>query len=97
MSLQPGAFDLDDRYAVLSKAGDLLERLSAVVNFEAFRYRLEKALKQSNGAKGGRPAYDCVLMFRSLVLQALYNLSDEQAEFQIRVRLSLMRLLGIGM
>lgn len=36
-------------------------------------------------------------MFRILVLQALYNLSDEQAELQIRDRLSFMRFLGIGM
>ena len=35
-------------------------------------------------------------MFKILVLQALYNLSDDQAEFQIRERLSFMRFLGIG-
>lgn len=97
MMSQPGFFDLDDRYAALSKAGDPLEHLTEVVNFEAFRYRLEKALKRSDGAKGGRPPYDCVVMFKILVLQALYNLSDEQAEFQIRDRLSFMRFLGIGM
>jgi transposase, IS5 family len=32
-----------------------------------------------------------------LVLQALYGLSDEQAEFQIRDRLSFMRFLGLGL
>jgi len=36
--------DLDDRYAQLSKSSDPLKRLSAVVNFEAFLYRLNKAL-----------------------------------------------------
>ena len=30
----------------------------------------------------GRPPYDPVLMFKVLVLQALYNLSDDQAEFK---------------
>jgi len=97
MSDQPGFFDLDDRYEQLSKSGDPLERLSEVVNFEAFRYRLVKALKRTDGAKGGRPPYDPVLMFKILVLQALYNLSDEQAEFMIRDRLSFMRFLGLGM
>ncbi len=43
--------------------------------------------------KGGRPAYDPVLMFKVLVLQALYSLSDDQAEFQIQDRLSFMRFL----
>jgi transposase, IS5 family len=96
MKGQRGFFDLDERYAQLSKSGDPLERLAAVVNFEALRYRLEKALKRSDRAQGGRPPYDCVLMFKALVLQALYNLSDDQTEFQIRDRLSFMRFLGLG-
>jgi len=97
MTGQLGFFDLSDRYEQLSKFGDPLERLAGPVNFEAFRYRLDKALKRSDGAKGGRPPYDPVLMFKVLILQALYNLSDEQAEFMIRDRLSFMRFLGLGM
>jgi len=95
--VQPGFFDLDERYQALSKAGDPLERLGGVIDFEPFRYRLEKALKRSDGAKGGRPPYDPVLMFKILVLQALYGLSDDQAEFMIRDRLSFMRFLGLGL
>jgi transposase, IS5 family len=94
--VQPGFFDLEDRYAALSKAGDALERLASVVSFEAFRYRLEKALKRSDGSKGGRPPYDPVMMFKILVLQALYGFSDDQAEFMITDRLSFMRFLGLS-
>jgi transposase, IS5 family len=36
-------------------------------------------------------------MFKVMVLQALYNLSDDQAEFQIQDRLSFMRFLGLGL
>ena len=36
-------------------------------------------------------------MFKVLVLQALYGISDEQAEFQIRDRLTFMRFLGLGL
>ena len=97
MSRQPGFFDLDDRYALLSKSGDPLERLRSTLNFEAFRYRLEKALKRCDGTKGGRPPFDPLLMFKILVLQGLYNLSDDQAEYQIRDRLTFMRFLGLGM
>ena len=35
-----------------------------------------------------------VLMFMVLILQHLYNLSDEQAEYQIRDRYSFSRFLG---
>ncbi len=37
MAGQPGFFDLSDRYEALSAAGDPLERLAAVVDFEVFR------------------------------------------------------------
>lgn len=94
--VQPGFFDLERRYERLSEAGDPLARLAAVIDFEPFRYRLEKALKRSDGAKGGRPPHDPVMMFKALVLQALYGLSDDQAEFQINDRLSFMRFLGLG-
>ena len=96
MAGQLGFFDLEDRYAQLSKAGDPLEKLAGVVDFEPFRYRLVKALKRSDGAKGGRPPYDSVLMFKILILQALYGMSDNQAEFMMRDRLSFMRFLGLG-
>jgi IS5 family transposase len=37
------------------------------------------------------------MMFKVLVLQALYGLADEQTEFQIRDRLSFMRFLGLDL
>jgi transposase, IS5 family len=36
-------------------------------------------------------------MFKVLVLQALYNLSDDQTEYQIKDRLSFRRFLNLGM
>ncbi len=95
---QAGFRGIDERYARLSVAGDPLERLDAVVLWEVFRRKpLAKALKRSDGAKGGRPPYDSVLMFKVIVMQALYSLSDDQAEFQIEDRLSFMRFLGLGL
>ena len=35
-------------------------------------------------------------MFKMLVLQSLYNLSDEELEYQINDRLSFMKFLGLG-
>ena len=37
------------------------------------------------------------MMFKIMVLQALYGLSDDQAEFQVQDRLSFMRFLGLGL
>ena len=97
MQGQVGFWDVDERYAQLSEAGDPLEKLNSVVPWDVFRKPLAKALKRSDGAKGGRPPYDAVMMFKVLVLQALYDLSDDQAEFVINDRLSFMRFLGLSM
>ncbi len=36
-------------------------------------------------------------MFKIIVIQTLYNLSDEQLEFQIKDRLSFMRFLNLSL
>src|SRR5512133_4357954 len=51
---QPGFFDADERLEALSAAGDPLERLAGVVDFEVFRSELERALGRSDRLKGGR-------------------------------------------
>jgi len=92
---QAGFFDVDERLRQLSAKGDSLERLNAVVDFALFRADLEQAVPRSDRAKGGRPPFDHVLMFKVLVLQSSHNLSDERAEYLIRDRLSFMRFLGL--
>jgi transposase len=68
-----------------------------VVDFDLFRGDLERAVPHSDRSKGGRPAFDHVLMFKVLVLQASHSLSDERTEYLIRDRLSFMRFLGLGL
>jgi len=75
MKGQAGLGDVDERYARLSAAGDPLERLNTVIAWEMFRRPLTKALNRPDRAQGGRPPYDAVMMFKILVLQALYGLS----------------------
>ena len=97
MRRQAGFFDVDDRLNRLSDLGDQLEAFRAAVDFEMFRPDLDAALAYSDGAQGGRPPFDPVMMFKVLVIQAANNLSDERAEFLINDRLSFMRFLGLGL
>lgn len=91
-----GLFSADERLAQLTALGDMLERLNSYVDFEFFRPHLEPALYgAADPSRGGRPPFDPVLMFKILVLQRLYNLSDEGIEYQIKDRLSFMRFLGL--
>ena len=94
--MQPSFFDLDDRLAQLEALGDPLPKLNDIVDWEAFRSVLMKIRQKEAEGPGGRPAYDVILMFKILVLQHLYNLADEQTEYQIRDRYSFCRFLGMS-
>ncbi len=97
MNLQrhPGLFDLDERAARLTALGDPLVKLKAEINFEAFRADLERVHDKNRKSNAGAKPFDVVLMFKVLILQQLYNLSDDGIEYQIRDRLSFMRFLGL--
>ena len=97
---QMGFFDLSDRYASLDAKKDPLAELDAVVPWEDFRAALELVWRKPDAerkSRAGRKPMDAMLMFKTLVLAALYNLSDDQIEYQIRDRLSFMRFLGLGL
>jgi len=96
---QFGFFDLGDRYAGLDKFGDPLVLLKRTIPWELFRSELRAVWRtpdKQRKSNAGRKPWDEVLMFKVLTLQQLYNLSDDQIEYQIRDRLSFMRFLDLG-
>src|SRR4028118_1343525 len=97
MGRQSGFFDVEERLRELSAKGDDLERIAALVDFGQLQPELERAVPRADGSKGGRPAFDHVLMFKVLLLSAMHGLSDERAEYLIKDRLSFMRFLGLGL
>lgn len=103
--VQPCFFDLSRRYEGLDAKNDPLVMLARVIPWELFRPKLLAALTAQDlrrpaaerRSAAGRKPWDEVLIFKALVVQALYNLSDEQTEYQLRDRLSFMRFLGLGL
>ena len=96
---QMGFFDADKRLSMLSLKGDPLEAISKLVPWEKFRADIEAVVLTADEARksnAGRKPIDALVLFRMLVLQSLYNLSDEQIEYQVRDRLSFTRFLGLG-
>ena len=78
--------------------------IAAMVPWESFRSKLKAALmngevRTSDATRkslAGRKPWDEAAIFKALVLQALYILANDQAEYQLRDRLSFMRFLGLG-
>ena len=97
MTEQLSILTTEGREKKLSQLGDSLEKLYAVIDWESFRPALKAAVNRSTRAKGGRPPYDEVFMFKILILQRIYNLSDDQTEYQINDRISFMRFLNLDL
>lgn len=93
--MQPGFFDLDERHNKLNER-DPLVHLNDLVDWEDFRATLEGVRPKHRKSNAGRKPFDVVLMFKTLVLQHLYNLSDDELEYQIRDRYSFCRFLGVN-
>ena len=72
-----------------------LQKLDKIIDWEIFRQPIEEALKIERKSNAGRKPYDKLLMFKIIILQKYYNLSDEQTEFQIKDRLSFLDFLNL--
>ena len=87
-----------------SLKSDPLVPIATSVAWKLFRPKLKAALIKGELRKhdaerrssAGRKPWDAVVIFKALVLQALYNLSDDQAEYQLRDRYSFGRFLRLG-
>lgn len=84
-----------EREAKLDKIGDALSKLAAHVDFAALAAEIDEAAPRAGRERGGRPPFPTEMMVRLLVVQRLYNLSDEQMEFQLLDRLSFQRFVGL--
>ena len=91
---QISIFAEENRLQKLSELGDCLERLN-VVDFERFRPTIALAFEKERKSNAGRPPYDSVMLFKTIILERLYNLSEDQVEFQINDRRTFARFLGI--
>ena len=102
---QPGFFDLARRYESLDAKPDPLVALNRLIPWETFRPTLRAALEaagrrvrpETRKSRAGRKPIDEIVMFKVLILQALYNLGDDAVEYQLRDRLSFSRFLGLGL
>jgi len=91
-----GLFDEEFRIEKIDQK-DPLKALSTQINWEQFVPTLDQAFAHIDYSQGGRPPFDRLLMFKVLVLQEYYGLSDDQMEYQLLDRLSFQRFIGQGL
>ena len=80
----------------LEKRKDRLSELKRLIPWDIFERRLEQLQPQERKSKAGRQAIAPLILFKLLIVQQLYNLSDEELEYQTYDRTSLRRFLGLS-
>jgi transposase, IS5 family len=93
---QKSFWDWENRHRKLSDKKSLLDRIDELIPWERFRSTIEEISERDRISKAGRKPFDLMLMFRLVILQKLYNLSDEEVEYQANDRLSFMKFLKLG-
>ncbi|MGQ4005927.1 transposase [Francisellaceae bacterium CB300] len=68
-------------------------KLNKLVDFEKFRKTL-KGIYTQDMTRQGRPAYDCIMMFKLLLLGQWYSLSDRELASSLRLRIDFMHFTG---
>ena len=93
---QRGFWDEQQRVAKLQEKKPVLTRLTESIPWESFRPLLDKGYSQERKSNAGRKRIDPLILFKMLVLQQLFNLSDEEVEFQVNDRRSFEEFVGLG-
>jgi len=76
---QPSFFELDERLKKLDEKDPQIG-LNKLVDWEVFRDAWKKIRKKERKRNAGRKPFDVVVILKALVLQQLYNVSDDQIE-----------------
>ena len=72
-----------------------LDAFNTVIDWTPIEKKLQKKLPRTSDATG-HPAYPAIVMFKCLILQRLYNLSDVELEASIADRFSFLKFVGLG-
>lgn len=80
----------------IDSLGDPLIEIESHIDFAALAAEVDQVAPRPVSTQGGRPPYPTETMVRILVLKRLYNLSDEQMEYQLLDRMSYKRFCGLA-
>jgi len=87
---------IEKRRQRLEESKDKLRDLNELVPWAVLRQVLDQLASTERQSKAGRKAIDLLVLFKLLILKQLYNLSNEEVEYQAHDRASFRRFLGLS-
>ena len=94
-AIKSDLFAADRRKEKIDRLGDPLAEMEAHIDFAALAAEVDRVAPRPVSPQGGRPPFPTETMTRILMLKRLYNLSDEQMEYQLLDRMSYQRFCGL--
>ncbi len=95
-AIKTDLFADDHHRKKIDSLGDPLAEIESYIDFAALAAEVDRIAPRPVSPEGGRPPYPTETMVRILVLKRLYNLSDEQMEYQLLDRMSYKRFCGLA-
>ena len=98
MERKTGIFGLAD--FVLAKnrrQATFLDGVIAIIDWKRIEKVLTRGLGRSNEITAGAKAYPAIQMFKILLLQQWYGLSDQETEYAMLDRISFIRFVGLSL
>lgn len=95
-AIKTDLFAADAHRRKIDALGDPLVEIESCIDFAALAAEVDRVAPRVVSPQGGRPPFPTETMVRILVLKRLYNLSDEQMEYQLLDRMSYQRFCGLA-
>lgn len=89
-------FAAEHRRDKIDCLGDPLAEIGTCIDFAALAAEVDRVAPRLVSAHGGRPPFPTETVVRILVLKRLYNLPDEQMEYQLLDRMSYQQFCGLA-
>lgn len=92
--IKPGFADI--AYAKRRRRETFLDKINELIDWYPIEKKLNRTLKRQSSSVGAQP-YPAIVMFRALLLQSWYNLSDTQLEDSLADRASFSVFAGLSL
>jgi len=97
MERTPSMFGLADYVVANRKRVTFLDGIAAMLDWKRVEKLLKEGLGRTNETTAGAKAYPAIQMFKILLLQQWYGLSDQDAESAMLDRISFIRFVGLSL